>query len=79
MNEVTMTQVTNSSNVRAFGYDAATSTLVVVYQGNSRYHYLKVPPERKTEMDQVNTSGGSVGKYLSDRVKGYYEAEKVES
>lgn len=79
MNEVTMTQVAKSSNVRSYGYDADSSTLVVLYLDGARYHYFKVPPERKTEMDQANASGGSIGKYIHQRIKGYYDGQKVES
>ena len=74
--EVIMTPV-KSTNVESYGYDAATSTLVVVYQGDVRWDYAKVPPERKAEMDQLNASGGSIGKYIHERIKGCYDGQKV--
>lgn len=76
--EVTMTQV-ESSNVKSYGYDPVTGTLVVVYQGDVRWDYVKVPLERKTEMDQINAEGGSIGKYIHARIKGYYDGKKIES
>lgn len=75
--EVTMTPV-QSSNVQSYGYDAATGTLVIVYKGDVRWDYAKVPAERKAEMDQVNAEGGSIGKYIHARIKGYYDGQKVE-
>jgi hypothetical protein len=68
-----------SSNVQSYGYDAATGTLVVVYKGDVRWDYLKVPQERKDEMDQINAAGGSIGQYIHARIKGYYDGQKVSS
>jgi hypothetical protein len=75
--EVAMRQV-ESSNVRAYGYDAASSTLVVVFKDSARYHYEKVPPELVQKLDQCADAGGSVGSFIHARMKGYYEGRKID-
>ncbi|HQS59997.1 MAG TPA: KTSC domain-containing protein [Gallionellaceae bacterium] len=71
--EITMTPCTNSSQVIAHGYDAATSTLAVQYKNGGTYHYKAVPAKLYEEL----LAAESAGKFIHAEVKSVYEFVKM--
>lgn len=67
-------EVTNSSNIRSYGYRDSESVLFVEFKDGTRYEYTQVPPEIFDHMQKAE----SVGKFLHARVKGYYDGSKVQ-
>jgi hypothetical protein len=63
-----------SSVIKSFSYDASRHRLRVVFVSGMVYEYKKVPQEVYDEM----RSTFSKGTYLNERVKGFYEFEKVD-
>lgn len=64
----------SSSNVAAYNYDAATSTLTVVFRNGGRYEYSGVGAEVVAGLD----AAPSVGKYLSSVVKGKFDYKRLQ-
>lgn len=64
---------TNSSNVDAIGYDADTNELHVKFRSGGHYIYSAVPPEI---FDEAKSSD-SIGRFMSKRIKGAFEARKM--
>jgi hypothetical protein len=62
-----------SSNVKAVGHDAKTSTLEVEFNSGAVYQYTGVPKEVYTAM----VGAQSVGKYFGANVKGVYPFVKI--
>lgn len=62
-----------SSNVDAIGYDSDANELHVKFRSGGHYIYSAVPPEL---FDEVKSSD-SIGRFLSKRVKGAFEARKL--
>jgi len=62
-----------SSMVAGVGYDAASKTLAVQFNGGSIYHYAEVPPEVFTDLQRSE----SVGQFINRQIKGQYAAEKI--
>ncbi len=62
-----------SSQVKAFGHDPATNTLVVEFNSGV-YHYAGVPAEVFEEMKKAE----SVGRFLGQSIKGKFEFSKVQ-
>lgn len=71
--KITMTPCTNSSQVVAHGYDAATSILAVQYKNGGMYHYKDVPAKLYEEL----LAAESAGKFIHAEVKSVYEFVKV--
>lgn len=63
----------DSSNVRAIGYDDATSTLQVEFLNGSLYQYFDVP---RHVFDGL-LAADSVGRYLNEYVKGIFRYSRV--
>jgi hypothetical protein len=65
-----LTPVENSSNVQAFGYDAAARVLAVHYKDNARvHHYADIDPALADDLAKVHAGGKSVGSWLARHVK----------
>ena len=67
MNLPTLTPVT-SSNVKAVGYDAASSTLFVEFHGSGVYRYEKVPAQVHAEF----MAAESPGRFFAANVRGKF-------
>lgn len=67
--KIPLLAVENSSQVKAYGYDPATSTLAVEFKSGGVYHYHEVPAELFTEMQESK----SVGSFLHGKVKGGFK------
>lgn len=63
----------HSSHVAKVGYDAETAELFVTWDSGKTSVYVGVPPTLAAEV----TNAWSVGKALSERVKGQYEHRYV--
>lgn len=70
-------KVRNSNNVESFGYIPTRSVLFVEFKDGALYEYEKVPPQIFEQMKLRNQSSGSVGSFLHQRVKGYFDARRV--
>lgn len=68
-----MQQISNSSNVKAIGYDPESETLRVEFLSGGTYDYSGVP---RAEFDALE-SAPSIGSYLAKNVKGKYASTKV--
>jgi hypothetical protein len=64
-----------STVIKSFSYDAARQRLRVMFVSGMIYEYKKVPQEVYDEMK----AAFSKGIYLNERIKGFYEFEKVEA
>jgi hypothetical protein len=62
-----------SSVVAAIRYDAATSTLRVIYVSGSVYDYKQVPEKVYKEM----RTASSKGEFLNKHIKPNYDFEKI--
>jgi hypothetical protein len=67
-------QPVTSSNVDEVGYDEKTQTLEVCFNSGAVYRYKKVPAAVIQEL----MAAPSVGRFMTQRIKGVYECEKVE-
>jgi hypothetical protein len=63
-----------SSVVAAMQYNAATSTLRIIYVSGDVYDYKNVPKKVYEEMKAFT----SKGTFLNKRIKGNYDFEKVD-
>ena len=68
-----MTPITNSSNVKAVGYDENTETLRVEFLAGGVYDYLDVPISQYSAL----MSADSVGSFIAKQIKRKYESRKV--
>jgi hypothetical protein len=64
-----------STVIKSFSYDAVKQRLRVIFISGMIYEYKKVPQEVYDEMK----AAFSKGIYLNERIKGFYEFEKVEA
>jgi hypothetical protein len=64
----------DSSNVAEVGYDEDAMVLEVEFHGGKVYQYHGVPADVHAEL----MASGSVGSFLSTRIKGQYRCERVE-
>ena len=62
-----------SSNIRAIGYDDATSTMVVAFHGNTCYEYDHVP----RRVFEAFLHAGSKGTFHADYIKEKYSFRKI--
>lgn len=62
-----------STVISAAYYNAATSTLRIVYLSGSIYDYLYVPEKVFNAMKKAFSKGS----FLNKHIKGYYEFKKV--
>lgn len=62
-----------ASRIARYGYRDSESILFVEFKDGAKYEYDKVPAEIFEEMQKAE----SVGSFLHNRVKGYYDARKV--
>lgn len=70
------TPVESSSNVYAWGYDAATRTLAVRFKSGATYHYADVPQSVVDELMEAKSIGGFIGSRI---VNGGYACTRVNS
>ena len=63
----------DSSNVESVGYDEDSSTLQVEFKNGSMYQYFDVPENIFIGLRDAD----SVGRYLSENIKGSYRYSKV--
>ena len=61
-----------SSQVKGYGYDAASRTLAVQFNGGGTYHYSGVSPDLYEKMKEAE----SVGSYLHNNIKGKHKFTK---
>ena len=67
--KITMTPA-KSSNIKAYGYDAATRTLAVDFVGGSATnHYHNVPPEIASKL----AGAESTGRFFSANIRGVFK------
>jgi KTSC domain len=64
----------HSSSLASIGYDPASRTLEVEFQGGRVYRYFGVPPARYRALLQAE----SAGRFLNTRIKGVYEYSPVD-
>lgn len=72
MPEITMTNVENSSNITARGYDPETQTMRVTFKGGATYELLNIDPALYLEFKQAS----SAGKFYAQRFR-YLPSRKV--
>lgn len=59
-----------SSNIKAVGYDAATKTPAVEFNGGGLYHYANVDPSHYEQMMKLDVStGGYIHKFVKSAHK----------
>ena len=63
-----------SSNIKAIGYESSQKVLQVDFYSDSRYRYFDVPYTVFAEFLQAD----SVGKFLNQKIKSYYDYERVD-
>lgn len=63
----------DSSNVASIGYDAATMTLEVEFQGGSVYQYFDVPQNVYDAFVSCESKGG----FLHQNIKGVFRYARV--
>ena len=66
-----MTAVHGSSNIKACGYDPATSTLSVQFHSGKTYHYRGVSAAAHAEF----MNAASKGKHLNQHIKPHHDCE----
>lgn len=66
-----MVQVTNSSTISGYEYDAERKILTVNFTKGTTYRYFDVPVEVYDGM----TKAESIGKYFHGNIKKFYRAE----
>jgi hypothetical protein len=66
-------QVVTSSSLRSMGYDRATQTLEIEFQGGKTYRYLGVPPDVWRGLQQAE----SKGQFFQSFVRDQFDAERV--
>lgn len=64
----------DSSSLASVGYDRASRTLEVEFQGGRVYRYFGVPPGRYHDLLRAD----SAGRFLNTRIKGVYDYAPVE-
>lgn len=69
-----MVRVDRSSNVAAYGYDAASQTLGVEFKSGGRYKYFGVPKEKVDGFEASKSKGG----FLRKEIQGTYEVKRLE-
>lgn len=57
--------ITDSTNIKAIGYDAATGLLVVRFAGGSAYRYESVPQAVHDDLMAAPSKGGFVARYVA--------------
>ncbi len=72
MSDFTMIAVA-SSNLKAIGYDAASSTLRIIFHESGVYDYFGVPENRFLGLKRA----ASKGTYFNDHIKDHYRYRKV--
>ena len=63
-----------SSSLASVGYDPASHTLEVEFQGGRVYRYFGVPPARYRDLLRAD----SAGRFLNTRIKGVYDYAPVD-
>jgi len=66
--------IPKSSNVASYAYSPKRSVLTVEFKNGDVWEYEKVPPHIFEAMKKAP----SVGKFLHERLKGYYDAFRVD-
>lgn len=62
-----------SSNVEAYGYNKAETTLALRFKGGAVYHYANVPEH----IAQALANATSIGSYASREITGKYDAKRM--
>lgn len=63
-----------SSNIASYAYSPKRSALTVEFKNGDVWEYEKIPPAIFEAMKRA----ASVGKFLHERVKGHYDARKLD-
>lgn len=63
--EITMTPITNSSNLAGYHYDAASERLTIEFKSGNRYRYDNVPDGLATKMAEAD----SPGKFFTEHIR----------
>ncbi|MGA2616787.1 MAG: KTSC domain-containing protein [Thermoguttaceae bacterium] len=66
-------QIVRSSNIRAIGYDAESSTLEVEFQSGDVYQYTRVPATVHAALMKARSKGA----YLNQHVKNTYQCRQI--
>lgn len=64
----------SSTSLASVGYDPASRTLEVEFQGGRVYRYFGVPPGRYRALLEAD----SAGRFLNTQIKGVYEYAPVD-
>lgn len=72
----------NSSNIQEVAYIEESKTLVVTFKNSKNpdgqpYKYDNVPPVIYKVAEGIEKANQSVGKYINENVKGFFESEKI--
>jgi len=68
---------TTSTNVNWFKYSPSRGELIVEFKSGSRYSYSDVPQQVMDDLRNSHMRGESAGKFITERIKGYYDAKKI--
>ena len=69
--------ITNSSILSEFAYDAKFTWLFVAFKNGSKYKYSEVPVEIFNNITELHITGGSVGSYYTKNIKGKFTCVKL--
>lgn len=75
-----MTEITNSSNIKAAGYDADTRTMRNTFASGKTYEYEDFPEaEWEKYAATFNVDGASPGKYFAENIRSQFTGTPVEA
>ncbi|HEX5719369.1 MAG TPA: KTSC domain-containing protein [Thermoanaerobaculia bacterium] len=66
-------RLVSSSAISSVGYDRKAKTLELEFSSGGVYDYYEVPPEVYAEL----MSAESKGRFISERIRGQYQSERV--
>lgn len=66
---IPVTEESKSSAITGHGYDAASRTLLLRFNGGRSYRYADVPPEVYAALKEAKSMGGYFGKHINGKFK----------
>lgn len=67
----------NSSSIRRVRYESSTNVLDIEFVVGGRYRYFAVPRSVFDEIELIASSGRSVGRFVTQRLKNSYPFERL--